>query len=125
MNVATGEPRLLDKLCGKVRLKGYSRSTERNYSHWAKRYILFHHKRHPSTMGAGEVEAFLTNLASRENASSATQNQALAALKFLYKHVLDQPLEPAVNALRAKKYDYIPTVLTIDEVQGSRYCQKD
>jgi integron integrase len=73
-------------------------------------------------MGAGEVEAFLTNLASRENASSATQNQALAALKFLYKHVLDQPLEPAVNALRAKKYDYIPTVLTIDEVQRLFAC---
>lgn len=117
MNVVIREPRLLDKLCSKVRLKGYSRSTEKNYSYWVKRYVLFHNKRHPADMGVKEVEAFLSNLAVQENSSASTQNQALSALLFLYKHVLDQPIDSPVKALRAKKYDYIPTVLTIDEVQ--------
>lgn len=118
MNAVIREPRLLDKLCSKVRLRGYSRSTEKNYSYWAKRYILFHDKRHPSEMGIKEVEEFLSNLAVRESASASTQNQALSALLFLYKHVLDQPIDSPVKALRAKRYDYIPAVLTIDEVQG-------
>ena len=116
MNAVIREPRLLDKLCSKVRLRGYSRSTEKNYSYWAKRYILFHDKRHPSEMGIKEVEEFLSNLAVRESASASTQNQS--ALLFLYKHVLDQPIDSPVKALRAKRYDYIPAVLTIDEVQG-------
>lgn len=118
MNAVIREPRLLDKLCSKVRLRGYSRSTEKNYSYWAKRYILFHDKRHPSEMGIKEVEEFLSNLAVRESASASTQNQALSALLFLYKHVLDQPIDSPVKALRAKRYDYIPAVLTIVEVQG-------
>ena len=118
MNAVIREPRLLDKLCSKVRLRGYSRSTEENYSYWAKRYILFHDKRHPSEMGIKEVEEFLSNLAVRESASASTQNQALSALLFLYKHVLDQPIDSPVKALRAKRYDYIPAVLTIVEVQG-------
>lgn len=117
MNVAIEEPRLLDRLRSKVRLKGYSRSTEKNYSYWAKRYVLFHGKRHPSGMGAKEVEAFLSNLASQESASASTQNQALSAILFLYQHVLDKPLEASVKALRAKRYDHIPTVLSVDEVQ--------
>ena len=117
MNVVIREPRLLDKLCSKVRLRGYSRSTEKNYSYWAKRYILFHDKRHPCEMGVNEIEAFLSNLVVQENSSASTQNQALSALLFLYKHVLDQPVDSPVKALRAKRYDYIPTVLTIDEVQ--------
>lgn len=117
MNATTREPRLLDKLCSKVRLKGYSRSTEASYSYWVKRYVLFHGKRHPAGMGASEVEAFLSDLVTRESLSASTQNQALSALLFLYKHVLDQPIDSPVKALRAKKYDYIPTVLTIDEVQ--------
>lgn len=117
MNVVIREPRLLDKLRGKVRLKGYSRSTEKNYSYWVKRYVLFHNKRHPAEMGVKEVETFLSNLASQENSSASTQNQALSALLFLYKHVLDQPIDAPVKALRAKKYNHIPTVLTIEEVQ--------
>ncbi len=116
MNAVIREPRLLDRLVGKVRLKGYSRSTERNYAYWARRYILFHGKRHPAEMGVNEVEAFLTHLAAQGQASASTQNQALSALLFLYKHVLDQPIDSPVKALRAKRYDYIPTVLTIDEV---------
>lgn len=79
------EPRLLDKLRSKIQLKGYSRATEKNYSYWVKRYILFHGKSHPADMGRAEIEAFLSYLASRQLASASTQNQALSALLFLYK----------------------------------------
>lgn len=116
MNLEIKEPRLLDKLCSKIRLRGYSRSTENSYSYWVKRYIIFHDKRHPATMGMKEVEAFLSNLATQKNASASSQNQALCALQFLYKHVLAQPFESPIDALRAKKYNYIPTVLTVDEI---------
>ena len=111
------EPRLLDKLRSKIRLKGYSRSTESNYAYWVKRYIIFHSKRHPADMDAKEVEAFLSSLVMRERASASTQNQALSALLFLYKHVLLQPLDSINSGMRAKRYDYIPTVLSIAEVQ--------
>lgn len=117
MNSITAEPRLLDKLRNKIRLKGYSRATESNCSYWAKRYILFHQKRHPIEMGLPEIEAFLSHLASNQNASASTQNQALSALLFLYKNVLDKPIDALVKATRAKRYDYIPTVLSVDEVQ--------
>lgn len=116
MSVIVKEPRLLDQLCSKVRLKGYSRSTEKSYAYWAKRYVLFHNKRHPIEMGAKQVEAFLSSLVSLEGASASTQNQALSALIFLYQHVLDKPINE-IKALKAKRYNYIPTVLTVDEVQ--------
>jgi hypothetical protein len=76
-------PKLLDQLRDKVRLKHYSPSTERQYVHWVKRFVLFHNKRHPMDMGAAQVEAFLTHLAVDGNVSSSTQNQALSALLFL------------------------------------------
>lgn len=95
----------------------FARATESNYSYWARRFILFHDKRHPREMGLPEVEAFLGHVASRDRSSAATQNQALSALLFLYRSVLKQPFEAPVNALRAKRYDYIPTVLTVIEVQ--------
>lgn len=117
MNAVIREPRLLDRLRNKVRLRGYSRATEKSYAYWAKRYVLFHDKRHPAEMGIGEVEAFLSSLAVRESASASTQNQALSALLFLYRHVLEQPIASPVKALRARQYHYIPTVLSIDEVQ--------
>ncbi len=117
MNSIVKEPRLLDKLRSKIRLKGYSLATEKNYAYWARRYILFHGKRHPADMGLPEVEAFLSHLATGENSSASTQNQALSALLFLYKCVLDQPIDAQVKAIRAKRYDYIPTVLSVDEVQ--------
>lgn len=110
------QPRLLDQVRNKTRLKGYSRSTEKSYAYWVKRFVLFHGKRHPVDMGLSEVEQFLSFLASSKLASSSTQNQALSALLFLYKHVLDQPFEVPVKALRAKRYDYIPTVMTVEEV---------
>jgi site-specific recombinase XerD len=73
-------------------VRHYSLRTEEAYAGWIRRYILFHHKRHPSAMGAEEVNGFLTHLAAEKNVAAATQAQALSALLFLYKNVLGDPL---------------------------------
>jgi hypothetical protein len=104
-------PRLLDQVRQAIRLNHYSYRTEQTYVAWIRRYILFHNKRHPKEMGIEEVQAFLSHLAVVKNVAASTQNQALSAPLFLYKVVLDQELEP-VDALRAKKSRYLPTVLT-------------
>lgn len=117
METVAGAPRLLDQLCAKIRVKGYSRATERNYAHWVRRYILFHRKRHPAEMGVAEIERFLAHLAMRAAMSASTRNQALAALRFLYRHVLAMPLDLPSRALRAKGYAFIPTVLSVDETR--------
>jgi integron integrase len=109
-------PKLLDRVRQAIRLKHYSYRTEQTYVNWIVRYILFHDKRHPKEMGVKEVEAFLTHLAVVDNVAASTQNQALSALLFLYKFVLEQEL-PSVDALRAKKSRYLPTVLTKEEIQ--------
>jgi len=106
--------KLLDQVRDAIRLKHYSIRTEEAYVNWIKRYILFHNKRHPTEMGAPEVEAFLTHLAVKENVAASTQNQALSALLFLYREVLHQDLGP-VDALRAKRPKRLPTVLTKEE----------
>ena len=80
--------KLLDEMRDQLRTRHYARSTEDSYVHWAKRYILFHNKRHPREMSTSEVEAFLTNLAVDERVSASTQNQALAGVLFLYRDVL-------------------------------------
>jgi len=85
-------PRFLDRVRAAVRTRHYSRRTEEAYLGWTKRFILFHRKRHPAAMGAGEVNAFLSHLAVDRNVSASTQAQALSALVFLYRHVLDDPL---------------------------------
>jgi integron integrase len=123
MDVPAG-PRLLDRVRNQIRLKHYSRSTESTYVHWIRRYILFHGKRHPELLGESEVEAFLTHLARNEHVSASTQNQALAALLFLYKRVLDQPLEEEINAVRAKRHAYIPTVLSPEEIRSLLHHMK-
>lgn len=86
------QPRLLDRVREAVRVRHYSRSTEKAYVRWTRRFILFHGKRHPLEMGAAEVAAFLTALAVRRRVASSTQNQALSALLFLYREVLDVEL---------------------------------
>ena len=112
----TNPPKLLDRVRQTIRLKHYSYRTEQTYVNWIVRYILFHDKRHPKEMGVTEVEAFLSHLAVVDNVAASTQNQALSALLFLYKFVLEQEL-PSVDALRAKKSRYLPTVLTKEEIQ--------
>ena len=97
------DKKLLDRVRDAIRRKHYSIRTEEAYINWIKRFILFHHKRHPNEMGAAEVEAFLTHLAVKENVAASTQNQALSALWFLYREVLPQDLDGPIDALRAKK----------------------
>ena len=80
--------KLLEKVGDQIRLKYYSYRTEETYIQWSRRYILFHNKRHPKEMGVPEIEAFLTHLAVEGNVAASSQNQALSALLFLYKHVL-------------------------------------
>lgn len=77
--------KLLDQVRDELRVKHYSSRTEKSYTGWIKRFILFHNKRHPNEMGADEIRAFISNLAVKENVSSSTQNQALQAILFLYK----------------------------------------
>jgi integrase len=108
--------KLLEKLRDVIRLKHYSYKTEKSYINWIKRYILFHNKRHPREMGGKEIEEFLTYLAVEENVAASTQNQALSAILFLYKEVLQQELDLQVDAVRAKRSRYVPTVLTREEV---------
>jgi integron integrase len=96
----------------------YSIRTEDAYVQWARRFILFHGKRHPLEMGAREVEAFLTHLAVDEDVAASTQNQAMSALLFLYKVVLERPLEGRIDACRAKRPGRLPVVLTRAEVRA-------
>lgn len=108
---------LLNEVCDAIRLKGYAYSTEQNYVQWVRRYILFHNKTHPAKLGKPHVEQFLTHLAVKEHVASSTQNQALSALIFLYKVVLEQPLGH-VNVMWAKKQKRLPVVLTKREIQA-------
>jgi integrase len=111
-------PRLLDRVRDAIRVRHYSIRTEDAYVGWAKRFILFHHKKHPSAMGAGEVNAFLTHLATEGNVSASTQAQALSALLFLYKHVLEDPLPWLDDIVRARRTRRLPAVLTRQEVRS-------
>jgi integron integrase len=97
-------------------MRHYSRRTEGTYVHWIRRFIVFHQKRHPHTMGAPEITAFLSWLATSQQVSASTQNQALSALLFLYRHVLHIDLGPIEPAVRAKVPHRIPVVLSSDEV---------
>ncbi len=99
-----------------IRVRHFSIRTEEAYVHWVKRFILFHGKRHPAEMGEAEVAAFLTHLAVEGCVASATQNQALNALVFLYRNVLDRPLGACTGIVRAKRAERVPVVLTTAEV---------
>ena len=104
---------LLEVVSDTIRRKHYSYCTEKSYLQWIKRYVIFHHKRHPREMGKVEVEAFLTYLAVERKVSASTQNQAFNAILFLYREVLDQPLEN-VQAFRAKQSTYLPLLKAMD-----------
>src|SRR5689334_15965468 len=113
----TDGPKLLDRVRAAVRARHYSRRTEESYVGWVKRFILFHGKKHPSAMGGGEVNEFLTSLAVDGQVAAATQNQALSALLFLYKNVLNEPLPWIDGIVRAKRPLRVPVVLTPGEVR--------
>jgi integron integrase len=111
-------PRLLDRVREAIRRKHYSRRTEETYVHWIKRFIYHSGKRHPKEMGAAEVTAFLNHLAAERHVASSTQNQALAALLFLYREALGHAL-PWLDGLdRAKRPVRLPVVLSEAEVRA-------
>jgi len=109
-------PRLLDQLRLVLRVRHYAPSTEDCYVQWARRFILFHRKRHPRTMSAAEVEQFLTYLAVDGHVSASSQNQALNALLFFYGQVLEIDLGK-LDAVRARRGKRLPVVLTPEEVR--------
>ena len=115
--VSTSPPRLLDALRDRIRFRHYSLRTERAYVQWARRYIRFHGLRHPNDLGPRQVVAFLASLATDRGVSAATQNQALAALLFLYKEVLEIELPWLDDIPKAMRPRRLPTVLTREEVQ--------
>jgi integron integrase len=110
--------KLLDQVRDCLRLKHYSYRTEQTYKEWIKRYILFHNKRHPREMGAPEIQAFLSHLATEKNIAASTQNQALSAILFLYRHVLLTPIDIPTGLIRAEKSKTLPTVLTRQEAMA-------
>lgn len=113
---ATRAPRLLDQVREQARVGHYSLRTEQSYVQWIRRFILFHGKRHPATMGAPEISQFLRYLAAERNISASTQNQALSALLFLYGKVLKKDID-RVELDRIQKPKHIPEVLSRGEVQ--------
>lgn len=112
------KPKLLQRVRIALRSRHYSRRTEQAYCLWIKRYIFFHKLRHPEEMAESEVNQFLTHLAVTEKVSSSTQTQALSALLFLYRHVLDRQLGNLEELIRARKPARLPVVLTRDEVRS-------
>ncbi len=112
------KPRLLDRVRAALRARHYSRRTEDTYIARIKRYIFFHDKRHPAEMGAPEVTRFLTSLAVDGHVAASTQNQALSALLFLYRDVLEVDLPWLDGVVRAKRPARLPIVLTRDEVRA-------
>jgi len=110
------QPRLLEQVQQAIRRLHYSRRTEETYVHWIRHFIYWTGKRHPATLGEPEVTAFLSHLATERNVAAATQNQALAALLFLYKQVLSRELGWFDDLVRAKRPVRLPVVLTRGEV---------
>ncbi len=110
-------PKLLDRMRARLRTRHYSIRTEDSYVQWAKRFILFQGKRHPSAMGAAEINEFLTHLAVERNVSASTQSQALAAILFLYRDVLGEEVPWLNDLVRAPRRERVPVVLSRDEVR--------
>ena len=112
----TGKPTLLERVRDVIRVRHYSIRTEQAYLDWIRRFVRFHGRRHPRDMGKAEVEAFLSHLAVNRNVAASTQNQALSALLFLYRDVLEIELPWLENVSRAKKPTRLPVVLTREDV---------
>ncbi|TLM64577.1 MAG: integron integrase [Deltaproteobacteria bacterium] len=112
------KPRLLDRVRSVIRVRHYSRRTEDAYVYWIRQFILFHNKRHPLEMGKAEVESFLSWQAEARNVAASTQNQALSAILFLYRDVLQMDIGWLEGVTRAKKPKRLPVVLTRGEVRS-------
>lgn len=116
--VAGRQPKLLDQVRDAIRTRHYSHRTEEAYVGWIRRFILFHHKCHPAQMGKPEIEQFLTALAVKRHVAASTQNQALAALLFLYKDVLECDPGWLDDVVGAKRPQRLPTVFTRKEAEA-------
>jgi len=110
--------KLLDQVRDQCRSRHYSIRTEEAYLKWIREFIVFHCKRHPSMMGATEISQFLSHLARERNVAASTQNQALSALLFLYRQVLNETIEWVENVERAKKAQRLPVVFRREEVHA-------
>lgn len=108
----------MDRLREALRSRHYSRRTEQAYCYWVKRFIFFNNVTHPSQMAEPEINAFLTHLAVREKVSASTQNQALSALLFLYRNVLDRQIGDLGEVIRARRPKRLPVVMTRDEAKS-------
>ena len=111
------KPRLFDMVRNVIRCKHYSIRTEQSYIDWIRRYILFHNKRHPRELDEVHISAFLTDLAVNKKVASSTQNQALCALVFLYRDVIEKDLGKFQDLVRAKRPEKLPVVFTRDETK--------
>jgi len=110
--------KLLDQVRDVIRVKHYSYKTEKSYILWIKRFILFQKKRHPLDMGEAEISQFLTFLATHDRVAAATQNLALNAIVFLYKHVLQKDLGEFESIVWSKKPKHLPVVLNRQEIHN-------
>jgi site-specific recombinase XerD len=113
----SAKPRLLDQVREALRVRHYSYRTEQQYVGWIRRFIRFHGLRHPKNLGAADVEAYLTHLAIQRGVAPATQAQALAAILFLYKRVLNVTLPWLTTVIRATRPKRLPVVLSRDETR--------
>jgi integron integrase len=111
----TKAPKLLDQVRQTLRIKHYSYRTEQSYVDWIKRFIYFHGKRHPREMGAEEIQAYITYLANERQVAASTQNQALSAILFLYKYVLQKEIDLLAELIRPSRPKRLPTVLSHQE----------
>lgn len=109
--------KLLQRTQRLMRTKHYSRRTEKAYLGWIRRFILFHGKRHPVHMGKEEIEVYLSHLATKRKVAASTQNQALSAIMFLCRTVLEKPTDFRIDAVRARRPKRVPTVLSQKEVR--------
>jgi len=109
---------LLDQVRAAIRTRHYSIRTEEAYIRWIREYIIFFGKRHPAGLGAKDISAFVSHLAVNRDVAASTQNQALSALLFLYREVLDQPVEWVEDVVRAKRPKKLPVVFTREEVKA-------
>ena len=110
--------RLLFRLREALRSRHYSPRTEEAYCYWVRRYAYFHRLRHPAEMSEPEINTFLTHLAVKEKVSASTQNQALSAILFLYRHVLDRPVGDLCGVVRARRPSRLPVVMDRSEVRS-------
>ncbi len=110
--------KLLERVRAEIRTRHYSIRTEDAYAGWIRRFILFHDKRHPDDMGEPEINAFVSDLATRGRVAASTQTQALSALLFLYREVLKRPVDTLSDVVRAKRPERLPVVLTQAEVKA-------